>query len=254
MAAVVDLREVTVGYGEAPPVLANFSVMLPENSLTCVVGPSGVGKSTLLRVLAGLVAPRKGAVLPTPAGGLAREGCRPFALVFQEPRLLPWRRVIGNVMFGLEGLLDYGDRLRQAQSALALVGLADAAGRWPHQLTGGERQRVNLARALAVQPRLLLLDEPFSALDAVTRERLQVEVLRLWRQTGASFLFVTHDLEEAVFLAERVVVLGGRPARVLRDFPVRMPYPRHREAESFSGQVHRLREALSDLVTDGDGI
>ena len=252
MATVVEIRNLTIAYSSGPPVLADFSATLGERSFTCVVGSSGVGKSTLLRVVAGLVAPRGGEIV---VPGHENDGTRPFALVFQEPRLLPWRRVIDNVMFGLEGLgLGRSERLRRAQQVLALVGLADHAGRWPHQLSGGQRQRVNLARALAVRPRLLLLDEPFSALDAITRHGLQGELLRLWRETGTSFLFVTHDLDEAVFLADRVIVLGGRPARVTRDFPVTLPYPRQREAAGFIDHVRTLRDALSDLVTDGEGI
>ena len=253
MATVVDIRNLSIGYGGAPPVLAGFTASLPEHSFTCVVGSSGVGKSTLLRVIAGLIAPAAGEILVPEQGH--DETSRPFALVFQEPRLLPWRRVIDNVMFGLEGMrLSRQQRVTRAQEALALVGLADQAGRWPYQLSGGQRQRVNLARALAVRPRLLLLDEPFSALDAITRHSLQSELLRLARETGTSLLFVTHDLDEAVFLADRVIVLGGRPAKVTRDFAVVLPHPRQREGLIFVDHVRDLREALSELVTDGEGI
>lgn len=253
MATVVDIRDLGIAYGSGPPVLSGFSATLPEHSFTCVVGSSGVGKSTLLRVIAGLTAPAGGEILVPEAGH--DESSRPFALVFQEPRLLPWRRVIDNVAFGLEGLrLSRHQRLARAQEALALVGLADHAGRWPYQLSGGQRQRVNLARALAVRPRLLLLDEPFSALDAITRHSLQGELLRLARETGTSFLFVTHDLDEAVFLADRVIVLGGRPAKVTRDFPVTLSHPRQREDAGFVDHVRDLRDALSELVADGGGI
>ncbi len=253
MATVVDIRDLTIAYGGGPPVLSGFSATLPERSFTCVVGSSGVGKSTLLRVIADLVAPAGGEVVVPDRGH--DEGSRPFALVFQEPRLLPWRRVIDNVMFGLEGMkLSHRQRLTRAQEALALVGLGDHAGRWPHQLSGGQRQRVNLARALAVRPRLLLLDEPFSALDAVTRHTLQGELLRLARETGTSLLFVTHDLDEAVFLADRVIVLGGRPARVTRDFRVSLAHPRQREDAGFIDHVRDLRDALSELMVDGGGI
>ena len=244
MATVVDIRDICIAYGDAPPVLSGFSATLPEHSFTCVVGSSGVGKSTLLRVIAGLNRPAGGEILVPEQGH--DETSRPFALVFQEPRLLPWRRVIDNVMFGLEGLrLDRRQRLVRAAEALALVGLAEHAGRWPYQLSGGQRQRVNLARALAVRPRLLLLDEPFSALDAITRHSLQGELLRL---------FVTHDLDEAVFLADRVIVLGGRPAKVTRDFQVAMSHPRQREDACFVDHVRDLRDALSELVADGGGI
>ncbi len=259
MATLVDIRNLTIAYGSAPPVLADFSVTLAERSLTCIVGRSGVGKTSLLRVIAGLAPPRSGAVVMAGADGPvaaadAVHGCRPLALVFQQPRLLPWRRVIDNVMFGLEGVLGHDDRLRRAQSALTQVGLADHAGRWPHQLSRGQCQRVNLARALAVRPRVMLLDEPFSALDTVTRQGLQADVLRLWRETGTAVLLVTQDIEEAVLLAERVLVLGGRPARVIRNFPVTLPYPRQRESHRFATQVKTLRDTLAELVADGEGI
>ncbi|MEI7607172.1 MAG: ABC transporter ATP-binding protein [Rhodospirillaceae bacterium] len=253
MATVVDIRDLAIAYGSGPPVLAGFSATLPEHSFTCVVGSSGVGKSTLLRVIAGLTAPAAGAVVVPEQGH--DDHSRSFALVFQEPRMLPWRRVIDNVAFGLEGMgLSRHQRLSRAHEALALVGLAEHAGRWPYQLSGGQRQRVNLARALAVRPRLLLLDEPFSALDAITRQSLQGELLRLARETGTSFLFVTHDLDEAVFLADRVIVLGGRPAKVTRDFAVSLPHPRQREDAGFVDHVRHLRDALSELLVDGSGI
>ena len=253
MATVVDIRDLSIAYGDAPPVLSGFSAALPEHSFTCVVGSSGVGKSTLLRVIAGLSRPAGGEILVPEEGH--DDASRPFALVFQEPRLLPWRRVIDNVMFGLEGMgLSRQQRLERAREALALVGLAEHAGRWPYQLSGGQRQRVNLARALAVRPRLLLLDEPFSALDAITRHSLQGELLRLARETGTSFLLFTHDLDEAVFLADRVIVLGGRPAKVTRDFPVTLAHPRQREDAGFVGHVRDLRDALSELMVDGGGI
>jgi NitT/TauT family transport system ATP-binding protein len=169
-----------------------------------------------------------------------------MALVFQDARLLPWRRVIANVAFGLEGSgLSRAQRRAKAEEMLTLVGLADYGHRWPHQLSGGQRQRVAIARALAVDPDVLLMDEPFSALDSFTREGLQDELQRIQAATGKTILFVTHDIDEAVTLADRVVVLAGSPGRVAAEMAVTVPRPRRRRDAALTESARQLRAELS---------
>ena len=213
--------------GRRTEVLRGLDLEVRRGEFVAVVGPSGVGKSTLLRVLMGLAAPSSGSVRIAPDP----EADRPMALVFQEPRLLPWRRVIGNVAFGLEKTAGpRGERKARALAALAAVGLREMADRWPRQLSGGQRQRVAIARALAVRPSILLMDEPFSALDVATRQSLQDELLRLWAETGKTILFVTHDIDEAAYLADRIVALGGSPGEVRSSREVEVPRPRRRNS------------------------
>ena len=243
MAAVVEVDRVTLRHPNAPaPVLRNTSVSVEDGEFVCVVGGSGVGKSTLLRAVAGLL----------PEGGEVRVHAPPAAnrrdraVVFQDSRLLPWRRVAANVALGLKGLeLDTGEAAERVAAALALTGLSDFADRWPHQLSGGQAQRVGIARALAVQPAILLMDEPFSAVDAITRQNLQDELERIWQVSGAAVVFVTHDIGEAVYLGDRVVVLSGTPAGVVADITIDVARPRRREdpalsalAESVAGWLH----------------
>ncbi len=194
--------------GQTTRVLQGLDLNIARGSFVAIVGASGVGKSTLLRVLMGLAAPSAGRVTVATRSQARQK----LALVFQDSRLLPWRSVLDNVAFGLEGGgLSRSARREKALAALGVVGLANLAGRWPHQLSGGQRQRVSLARALAVDPEVLLMDEPFSALDAITRESLQDELIRIREATGKTVLFVTHDIDEALYLADRVIVLSGSP-------------------------------------------
>ena len=159
---------------------------------------------------------------------------------------MPWRRVLGNVLFGLEALdLSRTERVRRAREALAKVGLADYEKRFPMQLSGGQRQRVGLARALAVQPDLLLMDEPFGALDAITRENLQDQLLDLWRNSGITVIFVTHDIEEAVYLSDRVMLLSGTPAAATSEHRIDLPRPRRRDEDTMT-YIGEIKQSLAD--------
>jgi NitT/TauT family transport system ATP-binding protein len=197
-----------------------------RGELVCVVGPSGCGKTTLLNAVAGFIQISAGE-LTLNGKKIARPG-PDRAMVFQQPGLLPWRDVLHNVTYGLEmsGKLRGPAAAERAHELLALVGLNDFARSFPHQLSGGMQQRVNLARALAVEPELLLLDEPFASVDAQTRETLQGELVAICNRARVTALFVTHDIGEAVFLADRVCVFSPRPGRIVREIRVRLPEAR----------------------------
>jgi NitT/TauT family transport system ATP-binding protein len=220
-----DVRFAFTVDGRRTDVIGGLDLEIAPRSIVALVGPNGCGKSTLLRVIAGL--------LPARTGSVEVEG-RPVAgpdsrvgLVFQEPRLLPWRTAFANVSFPLEVAgRDRAARERRVTDLLGLVGLRDWSRARPAELSGGMRQRVAIARALALEPAVLLLDEPFSALDALTRERFNVELLRLWDRIGATIVLVTHSIAEAVFLADRVIVLSPRPAQLVADVTVDLPRPR----------------------------
>jgi NitT/TauT family transport system ATP-binding protein len=206
-------------------VLADISLEVYEGEIVSVVGLSGCGKTTLLRIVGGLLSADEGAIRvdghQVSGPGLDR------AIVFQQPSLLPWRTALRNVEFGLESKrADKATRLAKSRDALRLVGLGDYEKYYPKQLSGGMQQRVGLARALAVEPEILLMDEPFSALDAQTREELQVELLDLHAKTRKTIMFVTHDLDEAVYLSDRILVLLPRPGRVHTVIDVDLPRPR----------------------------
>jgi len=251
----IRLAGLNVGFrvgGTPLPVLDDLSLEVAPGTVVAVVGPNGCGKSTLLRVVAGLLAPASGAV---EVEGRAVTGPDPrVGLVFQEPRLLPWRSARDNVAFPLE-LAGWSAERRRARAGelLRLVGLRDWGGARPDQLSGGMRQRIAIARSLALQPTVLLLDEPFSALDALTRERFNVELLRLWQRLGPTIALVTHSIPEAVFLADRVLVLGPRPARLLADVPVDLPRPRlqeHIDAASLTRAAAQIRDQLRGVTDD----
>lgn len=253
MAAIVELQGIAATFpGADQPVFADIDLSVERGEFVIVVGASGAGKSTLLRVLAGLLAPSSGSIFHEIE---TRPNRREIAMVFQEARLLPWRTVSDNVALGLEGLeLAAAEREARIADALKLVGLADYGDRWAHELSGGQRQRVGIARGLAVDPELLLMDEPFGALDAITRQTLQDELLRIWGETRKSILFVTHDIDEAVYLGDRVLLLGGAPARVVRSYKVDAPRPRSRDGEEVGRVGAQVKADLSTLFDEGGGI
>jgi len=206
--------------------LHNINLDIIEGEFICIVGPSGCGKTTFLNTVAGLIKPSRGQILLD-----NQEITGPGAdrsMVFQTPSLFPWRTVIKNVLYGLEIQKRLTDETKKmAYQYIEMVGLKGFENYYPHELSGGMQQRVNLARALTVNPSLLLLDEPFSALDAQTREFMQAELLRIWSETQKTSIFITHQIDEAVFLADRVFVFGARPGRVVEVIDVDIPRPRN---------------------------
>jgi NitT/TauT family transport system ATP-binding protein len=217
--------------GQPVEALAGIDARVESETFVAVLGPSGCGKSTLLNMIAGLLAPTAGTIY---FEGVLPAGRPPTAMVFQEFALFPWRTVQANVEFGLEEAgVPAAERRRRAHEHIALAGLAGFEAKYPHQLSGGMRQRVGIARALAVDPAVLLMDEPFSALDAQTRQLMQEELLAIWDRTRKTIIYVTHNIHEAVYMADRVIVLSRRPGRVLADIPVELKRPR---AESMLGE------------------
>lgn len=220
-------------------ILSHIDLQVHNGEILALVGPSGCGKSTLLNILSGLLHPDAGKVISQPLSGQSRSG---IAYMFQEDRLLPWRTVRANVGFGLENTaLTRQERAERTQKALALVGLEKAAEMWPHELSGGMRSRVALARSLAVNPQVLLMDEPFSRLDPQTRAQMHAEVLRLHAQEKVTVVLVTHDMEEAIVLADRIVRLVPNPGRVAEVSTVDLPRPRLLTDPAVMAQVRELR-------------
>lgn len=241
----LEFREVSHHFelnGAPLPVLQRISLAIAPGEFVALLGPSGCGKSTLLRLAAGLDQPTGGQVLGDgqPIGKPDPER----VLVFQDPTLFPWRNVRGNVSIGLEARGQLDKSAERIDQALRLVRLDGFASVFPHQLSGGMAQRAALARALINDPRLLLLDEPLGRLDSLTRLAMQGELVSLWQRAGYTVLLVTHDVEEALLLAERVIVLSERPARIKAEIRVDQAYPRHRDDPELVALRHKVLDIL----------
>lgn len=213
--------------------LHDIDLTIEDNQFVCFIGPSGCGKTTLLRIIAGLEAPTQGTVTidgqpitgPSPERGM----------VFQEYSLFPWRTVLNNAVFGLELKgIDRATREEKGRQYLKMVGLESFEKRYPHELSGGMKQRVAIARALINDPKALLMDEPFGALDAQTRNNMQSELLRIWEEERKTVIFVTHSIDEAVYLADAIVVMSARPGRIKEIIKIHLPRPRNRSDAKFS--------------------
>ena len=244
-------------FGDMLLAVDGANVEIEDGEFISIVGPSGCGKTTLLNAMDGLI--------PITSGTLSLDG-RPIAkpgpdrgMVFQQPSLLPWRTVVGNIIYGLEILgLKTADARSRAQRLIDLVGLRGFEESFPLELSGGMQQRVNLARALAVDPEVLLLDEPFAALDSQTRETMQGELLRVWNETRKTAIFITHDIVEAVYLADRVVVMTARPGRVKEILTVDLPRPRDlrikRDPRFLEIETHIWESIREEAARDSDAM
>jgi NitT/TauT family transport system ATP-binding protein len=242
------LRGVESGGESLLQVLKNVNFDVRQGEIVSLIGESGCGKTTLLRIVQGLIRLDSGSILVD--GAAVTTPGRDRGFVFQHATLLPWRSARANVEFGLE-LQGVGkaERAERAMKLLQLVGLAHAADQYPHQLSGGMQQRIGLARALAIDPAIMLMDEPFSALDAQTREVLQSELLRIHAETEKTTLFVTHDLDEAIYLSNRVVVLAAKPGRVKRIIDIPFPHPRPELPELRGDPVFQeIRREMWNLI------
>ena len=250
-APIVALRGVGKAFA-AVTALERFDFAVREREFVSLLGPSGCGKSTALRLIAGLAAPTGGAIE-------WRHGKKPargaLGFVFQEPTLMPWTSVSGNVELPLKLLgLNPAAAVERVETALDGVGLAEFARAYPRELSGGMKMRVSIARALATTPQLLLMDEPFAALDEITRFRLANDLLKLWQALGKTVVFVTHSVFESVFLSNRIVVMTPRPGRVFAEIPIDAPYPREesfRTSPEYAGFCRRVSQALAAAMAGG---
>jgi NitT/TauT family transport system ATP-binding protein len=255
--AVVTLRNVSKIFSNGTLALSDMSLDVQQGEFLSLLGPSGCGKSTALRIIAGLGAPSSGTIA-WPASRINSRGLPEgdVGFVFQEPTLMPWQTVFGNVYLPLrlKGVGKAAARPRIMET-LASVGLADFANAYPRELSGGMKMRVSIARALVTNPKLLLMDEPFAALDEITRQKLNDDVLRLWRKSGVTVIFVTHSVFESAFLSNRIVVMKARPGQVYADLPINTTSARdenYRTSEEYRATTHEVSRALQEAIHTGE--
>jgi NitT/TauT family transport system ATP-binding protein len=247
MSASIDFRGVSMEFrsasGETTVVFDSIDISIAAGEFFCVLGPSGCGKTTLLNMIAGFVMPENGEV--SVGGAKVREPGADRGGVFQEYSLFPWLTVAENIEFGLKNRnVPHPERRQLVARHLGLIGLTDMARKYPFELSGGMQQRVGIARALINSPAVLLMDEPFAALDAITRTLMQRELMGIWQQTGTTVFYITHNIDEAVFLGTRVAVMSSRPSRVVDIVPVEMAHPRERTSAGFNEIYKRLEKTL----------
>jgi NitT/TauT family transport system ATP-binding protein len=246
-------RDVTLEYrkprsGESLLALDRINLSVSDGEFVSIVGPSGCGKTTFLSVVDGLLPATSGEIFVD--GGLVDRPGPDRAVVFQDPSLLPWRTVLMNVCYGLECIgVRASEAKDRAMAFIKLVGLDGFQNNYPYELSGGMQQRVNLARALVMDPKILLMDEPFAALDAQTREYMQEELLRIWSQAGKTVLFITHQIDEAIFLSDRVIVFSARPGRVRESVVVGLDRPRNLRLKR-DARFHALEDRIWSLIHD----
>jgi NitT/TauT family transport system ATP-binding protein len=251
MMPTIDIKDVHKTYrsgGRTTAALVDVNLSLRQNEFVTLVGPSGCGKSTLLKIIGALVKPSRGVV--TYDGQTINRPQRNVGIAFQEPALLPWRSVIENILLSAEILgLDMADARRYARELIALASLEGFENHDPHELSGGMQHRVAICRALITRPSILLMDEPFAALDAMTREDLALELLRIWDRDKKTVVFVTHGITEAILLADRVVAMSARPGRIAKVINVELPRPRTIDME-FTAQFKAYSDEIRSVIYD----
>ena len=250
MTAAIEFENVSLSFG-GERIYDSVSFKVEPGDFVCILGPSGCGKSSALRVIGDLLKPDSGVVLVS--GKSPVDAWSDIAFVFQAPRLAPWRDVLSNVLLGIElrfGRAEAKKQVHYGRKLLSMVRLASAERKYPLMLSGGERQRVAIARALAVNPSIMLMDEPFSALDPNTRRRMRSEIERIWKEAGITVVFVTHDIDEALTLANHIVLLSNKPTRVLDVITVDAPRPREFDNNAtLLGLRRRLQDLFNSLET-----